>query len=543
MHKGVPFSAACMCLLFLLLTPVSPQCRTGTVDECNRIAEHLPGLDYAERGIDITSLHYTTYRTMDLLEWRTTGGGCTFCENPLLEEKPLYKLPLAVVDWQANISCQQKVQRYVPQSVISVAEMMTELSVKNDWKTELDVAVNSSPNAQLILAGSDDYFTSFIEEKSSQDEYIFLLHHASCSYYKFGIDKDKSVSEIFEENVKALPRNYNYNSKRKYHRLIRNYGTHFIKEIDLGVTVRFLTALPACKVHLEGFTVSKISKCLEMEVGKMISFDGVTKDPDFQKCKKILENSTNFWISEEQVRDIRGGKIHSFSSSGFTFNTEGWLASAKSHPGLLSFSLDPLHTLVGQNDTRREGLRQAVSTYVRNKALCRNCTHSCPPGVQPSAWGSCSCECPNNNFTNAMCCSQQRGLAKLRVTVGSAVGLWGDVITASDGYVRVLFRDRVMCTPIVWNNNNPKWNAKFDFGVIQVREDSSELQLEVWDQDFGWNNDLLGRCTRVLRPWDTINHACYLNHGHLNYKYHLVCGPHLGGPFCSDYILSWVKKN
>ncbi|XP_066486491.1 perforin-1-like [Tiliqua scincoides] len=361
----------------------------------------------------------------------------------------------------------------------------------------------------------------------------------------FGIDKDKSVSGHFKDNVKILPEKYDHNSKLKYHHLIRSYGTHFITELDLGVHVRILTALPVCKIQLEGFTVSEISHCLEIEVGIIIGFDEVNKDLDLEKCKEILGNLTGRWLSKEQLRFIQGGEAslrYPFFFTGFEDDPKEWLESAKYRPGLLSYSLEPLHTLVDKNDPQRDSLQQAVSEYVRERALWRNCTHSCPPGVQQSAWDPCSCECPNNNFTNAMCCPQQRGLAKLMVIIESARGLWGDYITGSDGYVRVLFKDKFMYTHTVWNSNNPEWNANFDFGIIQVPEDFCKLELQVWDQDFGWNDDFLGKCNPTLKPWDSTSHICYLNHGRLYYKYHLTCGPNLGGSFCWDYVLPWIKK-
>ncbi|XP_066486493.1 perforin-1-like [Tiliqua scincoides] len=442
------------------------------------------------------------YDLMDLRKWQIRG--CTLCENPLVKVKRLQKLPLAVTAWKANISCQQKVQHSAPKSVIS------------------EVREEAAPAGRPAQIDTQSLLMS-----------------------RFGIDKDKSVSEDFKNKVKLLPEKYDSNSKLRYYHLIRSYGTHFITELDLGVGVRILTALPVCKIRLEGFTVSEISQCLEIEVGKIIGFGEVTKDPDFQKCKETLKNLTGRWLSKDQLRLIQGGQASErspFFRTGFDNDPKRWLENSKYWPGLLSYSLEPLHTLVNKSDPRRDSLQHALSEYVRERALWRNCTHSCPPGVQQSAWDPCSCECPNNNFTNSMCCPQQRGLGKLTVTIESASGLWGDYITGSDSYVKVLFKDKLMCTPTVWNSNHPEWNANFDFGIIQVQEDFSELELQVWDQDFGWDDDLLGRCFPSLSPWNSTTHFCYLNHGRLNYRYHLACGPHLGGSFCWDYILPWMNK-
>ncbi|XP_066486726.1 perforin-1-like [Tiliqua scincoides] len=545
MHKGSPVLAACVVLFFLHFTPVSPQCRAGTALECQKAHQFVPGLLHAEHGIDITTLDTSHGKLMDLREWQSSGGTCTLCDNPLQKHNKLQKIPVAVTNWKANISCQKKVQHSVPKSVISVAEEITKITIKNDWKTELDVDVKSSANFQRILAGSHSDFTSFAKRKISHN-YIFLLHHVSCSYYKFSIDKDKSVSQNFKDQVKVLPEKYDHNSKLDYHSLIIFYGTHFIKEVDLGAAFRFLTALPFCKMQLQEFTDTEISKCLEIQMGHLIGFDKVTKEPDFENCKGTLQDFIYPWGFPNQVTSIYGGSMYlqlNFYNYAFWNDPGDWLESVRSEPGLISYSVEPLHALLDKNDPRRDSLRQAVSAYVRERVLWRNCTPSCPPGVQQSTWDSCSCECPTNDFTNAMCCPQQPGLAKLTVTIKSAKGLWGDYFSRSDAYVKVIFKEKVMCTPTIWNFNNPEWNVNLDFGIIQLTKGYTHLEIQVWDEDVV-RDDLLGKCFVLLKAWDSNVYNCHLEQGSLLFKYNFICGPHLGGPICWDYFPfpSWKDR-
>ncbi|XP_066487015.1 perforin-1-like [Tiliqua scincoides] len=652
-----PTSAACVFLLFLLLPPVSPKCQKGTADECKK-AEFVPGGDFAGKGFDINTLVSRRY----VYEEITKDGECTLCENPLLEGKPLQKLPLIITDWKANILCQEKVQHSVHQSPISVAEALTELLVKNDWRNELDVKISPGDKVQWALAGSRSKITQECVEKSSEDKYIFLLHHFDCSYYKnwaYSEDKEheaslskveggasvenmdlwhdveehhvleqrhinsflaleeeqqslvvdesaasppgadggfwsleahfrgnygdcwfdahttgagdkllklnkylffmaavpdpkfhfrclcqisnpeedtsqfrvnKQVNTHFADHIKLLPENYDPSSKMEYFELIGSYGTHVETELDLGVHVRLVTPIPMCVAVLEGLSIAQLSLCLAVDVGISVGLDGVTNSSDFQLCKEKKKH-TNFFLRLSSVA-ISGGWIPSTSP-------KEWLESAKSRPSLLSFSLEPLHTMVTKTDPRREGLRQAVSEYVRENTLWRNCTRSCPAGSQPSASDFCSCECPNNNFTTSTCCAPKRGLAKLTVTIERAEGLWGDRITRSDGYVSVSFKKRRKCTHTVWNNNNPSWNVTLDFGVVQLDKDFSKLEVEVWDQDFGWNDNLLGRCKLAAEPGAPESQICYLNHGQMYFKYCLVCGHNLVGSSCWDYFELW----
>lgn len=319
-----------------------------------------------------------------------------------------------------------------------------------------------------------------------------------------------------------------------------------MKELDFGAWVRYVTGIQGCKVPLEGFTVSEISRCLEIEVGVLIGLEEVTKNPDFRKCKQKVTQVAFLSLVSEYLKDLEGGQT-SFSdltnqAYSFPESFKSWRGSATSRPALLSSSIEPLHTLVDAANPRRESLRQAVSEYVRRDALLRNCTLPCPPGVQLSAWDPCSCECPNNSLTSSMCCSQQRGLGKLTVIVHRAEGLWGDFFTPSDGYVSVSLQRKTMCTPTVWNDNNPRWNTSMDFGIIKLTGDFTKVKIEVWDEDYGWDDDRLGRCWLTLRPWVSTVRVCKLRHGRVHYKGHLVCGYHLGGPSCRDYLPVWPRE-
>ncbi|CAM5158753.1 unnamed protein product, partial [Natator depressus] len=188
-----------------------------------------------------------------------------------------------------------------------------------------------------------------------------------------------------------------------------------------------------------------------------------------------------------------------------------------------------------QDDPKREALRRAVSEYIRERALWRNCTRSCPPGTQRSAHDPCSCVCPGDTMTNTTCCSWERTLGKLMVTVNMASGLWGDYFTATDAFVKVFFERREMRTGTIWNNNNPVWNVHLDFGTVRITS-ASKIRVQVWDEDNKWDDDLLGSCDIPLEAGGPHQKDCYLNHGRIWFQYSLRCGPHLGGPSCSDYV-------
>lgn len=93
-----------------------------------------------------------------------------------------------------------------------------------------------------------------------------------------------------------------------------------------------------------------------------------------------------------------------------------------------------------------------------------------------------------------------------------------------------------MCTRTVWNNNNPTWNAILDFGVIELNKNFNRLQVEVWDEDSGWDDDRLGDCTFRLESGTLDNGECHLRHGLIHFKYDLICGHNLIGATCWNYF-------
>uniref|UniRef100_A0A670JP09 Perforin 1 n=1 Tax=Podarcis muralis TaxID=64176 RepID=A0A670JP09_PODMU len=540
MLKASPASSVPLLFLFLLFLSVSPQCHKATEDECLEHKDFVPGHSLAGEGIDITTLEKKGAKVLDMNQWQRPDGSCTLCQNSLLEGKPLQRLPVAAVDWEAKTSCQRSVHSSVQESGISLV-LAEGSDVKNDWKAGLEVEVKPQALAQVALAGSRSKMAEFSREKSSQDKYSFASHEVSCSHYSFRLGHHLPQSSHFKYAVKTLPKKYQPDSRLEYRQLIQTYGTHFIQQIHLGGRVRDVTAVRVCEATLDGATTDEVKDCLSLEAAA--SLGKVKMEAAFQKCEE-LKKKRNFKGSfhqtySERQTEIVGGNSQAdvlFCDGQSTEPFKDWLESLKSIPGLISYSLMPIHTLVTKGDPKREGLRQAVSEYVRERALWRNCSQPCPPGTRRSARDTCSCVCTSDGTTNTMCCSRARGLGKLKVTIVRARNLWGDNWSRTDAFVKVFYNGREMRTPTIWNNDNPEWKVHLDVGNIQVLGETSKLRVQVWDEDNRWDDDLLGSCDEPLQAGKPQNKICYLNHGSLEFQYHLECGPFLGGPYCLDYV-------
>ncbi|XP_029462755.1 perforin-1-like [Rhinatrema bivittatum] len=531
-------------LVFLICVIHSPGasslCRTGTRCECEKL-NFVPGHSLAGEGINVVTLERKGAYLIDTDTWERPDQTCTLCSNALLQGTPLQKLPVSLIDWRIHNTCSRKVSSSVLHSSFQVMEMSASL-VQNDWKVDLDVNVKPNVNVQTAFAGSHSRLAKFAMQKDRQDKYSFMNHEISCTYYRYRLSNTPPLTSHFSQNLRNLPNHYSEMTKPNYYYVIDTYGTHYITQLLLGGKMRDVTAIKSCESSLDGIKVDEVKDCLSIEASVTVVAKGkitgtYSTCEELKKTKKFV-GSFHEKYSERQS-EVEGGKATAdllFAKRQDPKKFDEWMESLKTIPGIISFSLMPIHTLVRFKGPQKENLRKAISDYIIERAIQRNCSSSCPSGAQKSKRDSCSCFCPINKGINSMCCSTGRGFAKLTVNIHRATGLWGDYITKTDAFVKINFEGLNQRTDTVWNNDNPKWGCHFDFGLVQLNQ-ASVLKVEVWDEDNRYDDDKLGSCNQPLSS-GSQEKKCYLNHGSLFFSINVVCGPQLGGPQCMEYVPS-----
>ncbi|EMP25241.1 Perforin-1 [Chelonia mydas] len=325
--------------------------------------------------------------------------------------------------------------------------------------------------------------------------------------------------------------------------------------------MRRLIAIQTCRAVLDGLTAADIKARLDSQFLQDLGLSQTSKQ------SSQSEESSQMPYMEKRIQ-VKGG--HSYSKQLLSTKQDAnsfstWMESLKASPDLVSYSLMPIHTLVRPGNRRREVLRQAIKEYVaergplmpihtlvrpgdRRRVVLRqaikeyvserghkkSCPRSCPQGGQADALDPCKCYCSGNPITNSMCCSLNRGMARLKVHVLRGTDLWGDTVTNTDAYVRVLFQGQIMETGHIRNNNNPIWSKDLDFGPVMLPV-KPELKIEVWDKDL-WRDEYLGDCNTYLEVGKSETLTCSLEYGHLEFSYTLECGPNLGGNNCHEYV-------
>ncbi|KAI5610712.1 hypothetical protein C0J50_1451 [Silurus asotus] len=530
----------------LVLLPLIQSCEEGTARDCAE-AEFAPGSDFAGEGFDITKMQRKGAFVIDMAKWKRKDKSCILCRNPYMEGKK-QKLPVSVVDWRSSQKCSMKVSSSIYQSSESLVSASTS-SIENNWNVNLGIDVKRGEGS-LTLAGSNSKLAEYSMEKTKKDRFSFTSHGISCEYYSYGVSSKPIIHPEFKRALSQLPKKYNPTFKTRFYKLIDNFGTHYITKVTLGGKINSVTSIRQCQTALQGLSVEEVKTCLDVEASASVMGKAKTnvnsKHCDEAKTKTENKNSfsSNF---NDRLTEIFGGHTTEpellFSSDKDPGAYKEWLSSIPQHPDVISYSLEPLHVLLPTTNPARKLLRKAVHDFILEKSLWRNCSEPCSAGIKPDPKEPCLCSCKNNPGVTADCCPSKRGVARAKVTVLRAEGIWGDHTTGTDGYVKVFEKNNMLLgrTTVIYNNNNPHWVTTFDLGDV-ILTNYNPLKLETWDEDNKWDDDLLGTCSVPLKTgvWENF---CNLNHGILYYKMEVTCAPSLAGPSCSDYVGSPMSFN
>ncbi|OCT59070.1 hypothetical protein XELAEV_18001558mg [Xenopus laevis] len=369
-----------------------------------------------------------------------------------------------MIDWQPQSSCSKSITSSNSHSKVSLANQETS-SISNNWKQGLDLF-------------------SQLNTKAITDKYEFLSNELQCSFYSYRLSPDTPLSRDFAKGVHQLPASYNATTKEKYHNLISTFGTHYITQAQVGGRLKEVTAIRTCQVAMNSLKISDVKDCLELESANTAKGGRATLNLFDEKS---------------------GGKPGVFSA---------WMESLKTIPDLVTFSLKPIHNLVRFSGPQKDNLKIAVSNYINGMALHMKC--SCSGNAHQSHNGDCSCFCPATKYGNSDCCPTNKGLAHLVLNVDKASGLYGDYFGKSDAYVIFKFDDHEEKTKTVWNNDNPAWKDSYPIGMVELSA-VKKFTIEVWDEDYGYDDDLLGKCSEPLMS-EFSKKTCRLDYGTLSYS-------------------------
>lgn len=271
---------------------------------------------------------------------------------------------------------------------------------------------------------------------------------------------------------------------------------------------------------LKGFAETDVKKCLNAELRMSLGFLPANVSLS-SKCDNLLKGNMSMGFYQGFMThkiEVIGGERY-FPDILYQQDPleayDRWMNSLHDNPDVISYAIFPLHHLVPDSQIATN-LRDAITEYIQENQL------------REEQFGSKNCS-PTLNLDHN-CCPLRSGRGTLRLMIHRAAGLRADTFTKTDAYVKIFYNGMYEETETVMDDNNPVWNATYDFGSVEVGQ---ELRLEVWDRDVLYN-DVAGRCVAVPER-GTHSFSCQLKKGVLYFTYVAKCDAHLTGFRCGRY--------
>ncbi|XP_041931815.1 perforin-1-like [Alosa sapidissima] len=528
-------------VILFLPYPSLQSCISGTIEHCQR-AEIAPGSSLVGEGFDITTMQRKGAFVIDMDTFETPNKTCTLCANPYRGGK-IEKIPTSVINWRPLHKCSIAIKSELLESALAVADHVSK-SVENNWKIGLGLS-KGGYGGSLALSGTNSKLTTTAMEKSKQDRFNFLSHSVYCGFYSYMMSSNPNLNQDFKQAVEKLPQIYSPSNKVAYDAFIDTYGTHFIRKVKTGGKIVSMTSIRECKASMMGLSSDEVKMCLGAEVAVKIPYKvDIDLSAEIKFCngkkEKVHGRRSFSSVFNDRITEITGGQTEGellFSAGRDASAYKKWLASLPVSPGVISYTLKPLHQLIPDRKVKRE-LKQAIKDYILSRGAKRECSDHCSLGRRTKP-RSCECHCQSHKGLGTNCCPTRPGLAIVAFTIIRGQGLYGDTASGTDGYVKIFDENKIPLgkTPMILNNDNPYWNWELNIGDMLLSA-NSKLRIEVWDEDDKYD-DLLGTCLAKLQSGgDQGERVCALNHGVLFYKLKVTCGPSLSGPSCAEYVSS-----
>ncbi|XP_029594670.1 perforin-1-like [Salmo trutta] len=111
------------------------------------------------------------------------------------------------------------------------------------------------------MGGSQSDVAIFATTKTKEDRHSFFSQNLRCRHYSYRTPNTPTLSNEFRKDIDRLG-SFSETSKAQYRRLIDTYGTHYIRQVDLGGRLTMTTAIHTCQASLMRLSTNQVESYL-----------------------------------------------------------------------------------------------------------------------------------------------------------------------------------------------------------------------------------------------------------------------------------------
>ncbi|NWV74906.1 CO8B protein, partial [Dasyornis broadbenti] len=366
--------------------------------KCDKKMEEYWGIENLAKGLNIFSNNLEGL----VLDHRYYAGGC----SPHYIADTRFRKPY-------------NVESYVPETKGKYEFTMTEYDSYSNYESSVLKAKFSQSSFSFGIAiptvfelgysSNDMRFTKFVQRtkrfSSSSSKFIHARSELAVGVYKLK-SRALMLHHEFLQRLRQLPTEYVYG---EYRELLRDFGTHYVKEATLGGIYEYTLVVNSEELKKADYSLSDVQKCaqegfnIHVNVRKIAVGVGVEEGTCNALLKEVGDSTATKRFVEDFIALVRGGASEEIATLAYkdlptAELMQKWGDAVQYNPEIIKLKVEPLYELVTPSDVAdsrkiKENLRQALEEFQQETSSCR-CAPCRANGIPFLKGTECECLCP-----------------------------------------------------------------------------------------------------------------------------------------------------
>ncbi|KAM4896365.1 complement component C8 beta chain [Sylvia borin] len=366
--------------------------------KCDQEMEEYWGIENLAKGLNL----FTNSLEGLVLDHRYYAGGC----SPHYITDTRFRKPY-------------NVESYIPETKGKYEFTMTEYDSYSNYESSVlrEKYSQMSFGFGITVPGlfafgfnsNDMRFRKFMTRmkrfSSTSSKFIHARSELTVGVYKLK-PRALMLHHEFLQRLRQLPTDYSYG---EYRELLRDFGTHFIKEATVGGIYEYTLVMNSDELRKADFSLSDVQKCAQAGSSVSVDIEGVAVGlgVDLGRCKALLKEIGDGTAKKQFVEDflvlVRGGGSEDITTLAHkdlptALLMQQWGDAVQYNPEIIKLKVEPLYELVTPSDVAdstkiKENLRRALEEFLQETSSCR-CAPCQGNGIPFLRGTECECLCP-----------------------------------------------------------------------------------------------------------------------------------------------------